>query len=119
MVVIRHPVPREEHVVRVEIARWREVRIAVELDTFAQLERVHLPIGRCGPRFGKSGHDVRRAGLELDQSIEHRNRYCIERCSGREKLRLKTLGTAFRTVDERAFGVRAGREHPSHRNRCG
>ena len=100
MVRVGHPVVREQHVVGVEVARRRELRVAVELDALAQLEGVAQAVGRGGPALGQAGDDVGRADLELDQPVVDRHRRRVGGRAGREELRVEALGAAFGAVDE-------------------
>ena len=122
MVRIGHPVVREQHVVGVEVARRRELRVAVELDAVAQLERVAQAVGRGGPALGQAGDDVGRADLELDEPVVDRHRRRVGGRAGREELRVEALGAAFGAVDERLGGeggAARSRRRARHRERSG
>ena len=115
MIVVGHTVPREKHVIGVEVAARREIGVAVKLDALAQLEGVGLAVGRHRPRLRECGDDVGGAELELDQPVEHRHRHCIESGSRGEELWLEALGAAFRAKHEGALRHRAERQQQGKR----
>src|SRR5205085_4652254 len=85
----------EEHVVGIEFACRREGLAGVKLDGLAEVECDFEPVLGDIPAGGKTGHDLGRSGLELDQLIIDRTR-CIERSSSLVQRRLKVLGAPFR-----------------------
>jgi hypothetical protein len=104
MIVVGHAVPREKHVVCIEVAARREIRVAMELDAFAQLEGVGLAIGRKTVRDYRVMLVVPRTNSSRLNIAPRPSGWCR-----REELRLESLGTAFRAEHEVAFRCRAER----------
>ena len=111
MVLLPLPHQREEHVVGVHLAGRLEHGIAVELHAAPEPEHVFRSVLRHGPRLGQARHESGRAGLELDEGVEHRPSG-IDACRRGHDLRIQRFGIALGAEDQRLRRGRMGEEKP-------
>ena len=92
---------RENHVVRVEIARRREQLITVEFHPFAQVEGVDLAILAYLPAFRQARHQFGSARFEIDQTVINRYGAGVHAGPRRIELRIEIFRRSFGAIHQR------------------
>ncbi len=92
---------RENHVIRVEVARRREQLITVEFHAFAQMEGVNLAILADFPAFRQARHQFGGARFEIDQTVINRYRAGVHAGSRGIELRIEVFRRSFRAIHKR------------------
>ena len=90
---------REDHVVRIEVARRLEGAMVVPLHALAQVERVDLAVRGDFPLLGEAGHDRGAAALEVDDAAVDLA-VGVERRAGGIDGGIEVLGAALGAVHE-------------------